>query len=59
MNIKYSTFEDYTLAVMEEIMNDNIELPVKTDDFLPYADKEQFFWTGFYTSRPNFKYFIR
>jgi len=36
-----------------------LELKVKTDDFLPYADKPETFWTGFYSSHPRFKYQIR
>ena len=29
--------------------------PQKTDDFLPYADHLFSYWTGYFTSRPNFK----
>ena len=44
---------------MKELKNGSVELPIKTDDFIPYADTAKFFWTGFYSSRPNFKYYIR
>jgi len=59
VTVKHSTFEEYTEAVMKEFMEGDIQIPVKTDDFFPYADKNRFFWTGFFTSRPRFKYYIR
>lgn len=34
-------------------------LPVKTDDFFPYIENPHVAWTGYFTSKPNFKYFIR
>ncbi|KAL7604195.1 hypothetical protein Lser_V15G20819 [Lactuca serriola] len=33
--------------------------PLKTDDFFPYADKENTYWTGYFTSRPAFKGYVR
>jgi len=33
--------------------------PVKQDDFFPYADRKNAYWTGFFTSRPNLKKTIR
>jgi alpha-mannosidase len=32
---------------------------VKTDDFFPYADHPHAFWTGYFTSRPALKGYIR
>ena len=51
MTLLYSTPSQYIDALKEE----NIEWPVKYDDMFPYADKDQSYWTGFYTSRPNKK----
>jgi hypothetical protein len=32
---------------------------VKTDDFFPYADGPHAFWTGYFTSRPALKGYVR
>lgn len=41
-------------------MSTEYEFPVYTkNDFLPYADDSKSYWTGFYTSRPNFKETVR
>ncbi|GAB2278356.1 hypothetical protein Dimus_013039 [Dionaea muscipula] len=33
--------------------------PLKTDDFFPYADHPNAYWTGYFTSRPAFKGYVR
>ncbi|XP_047949898.1 probable alpha-mannosidase At5g13980 isoform X2 [Salvia hispanica] len=33
--------------------------PLKSDDFFPYADRENAYWTGYFTSRPTSKGYIR
>ena len=33
--------------------------PEKTDDFFPYASDPHSYWTGYYTSRPSSKLFMR
>ncbi|KAJ4728880.1 Alpha-mannosidase [Melia azedarach] len=33
--------------------------PLKTDDFFPYADRENAYWTGYFTSRPALKGYVR
>lgn len=32
---------------------------LKQDDFFPYAMKMHGYWTGYFTSRPTFKGYIR
>ncbi|XP_038994877.1 alpha-mannosidase [Hibiscus syriacus] len=33
--------------------------PTKTDDYFPYASSQNAYWTGYFTSRPAFKRFVR
>uniref|UniRef100_A0A2P2KS65 Alpha-mannosidase n=1 Tax=Rhizophora mucronata TaxID=61149 RepID=A0A2P2KS65_RHIMU len=33
--------------------------PVKTNDFFPYADRVNAYWTGYFTSRPALKRYVR
>ncbi|KAL6908177.1 hypothetical protein ACP4OV_002347 [Aristida adscensionis] len=37
----------------------NVSWPVKNDDFFPYADANNSYWTGYFTSRPTFKRYVR
>ncbi|XP_042469663.1 alpha-mannosidase-like [Zingiber officinale] len=51
----YSTPSIYTDAKNAE----NESWPLKTDDYFPYADSQNAYWTGYFTSRPSFKRYIR
>jgi hypothetical protein len=57
---KFSTPSQYYEAVQKEAQEKKIEFPTHVSDFMPmeqvYKDS---FWTGYYTSRPNFKKYIR
>ncbi|VBB25890.1 unnamed protein product [Acanthocheilonema viteae] len=55
INIFYSTPSCYLMALKEA----RPKLPRKLDDFFPYASANHSYWTGFFTSRPTFKGFIR
>nr|GLL26254.1 alpha-mannosidase-like [Ipomoea trifida] len=37
----------------------NESWPLKTDDYFPYADSAKAYWTGFFTSRPAIKRYVR
>ncbi|ONM04362.1 NADPH--cytochrome P450 reductase 2 [Zea mays] len=37
----------------------NVSWPVKYDEYFPYADSKNSYWTGYYTSRPTFKRYVR
>jgi len=51
MRIQYSTLSDYFSAVAAA----NVPFPVIQGDFFPYADNEDSYWTGYYTTRPLLK----
>eukprot|EP01100_Stratorugosa_tubuloviscum_P014870 TRINITY_DN81_c0_g2_i1.p1 TRINITY_DN81_c0_g2~~TRINITY_DN81_c0_g2_i1.p1 ORF type:complete len:1006 (+),score=459.80 TRINITY_DN81_c0_g2_i1:78-3095(+) len=55
MEIIYSNPSQYVDAVHQA----NQAWPIKTDDFFPYADFEHAYWTGYFTSRPSIKGYVR
>ncbi|XP_058107978.1 alpha-mannosidase-like isoform X3 [Magnolia sinica] len=55
VNAFYSTPSIYTNAKNAA----NESWPLKTDDYFPYADSANAYWTGFFTSRPALKRYTR
>ena len=55
MHARYSTPSEYVKAKLAE----NVTYSVKTDDFFPYISDPQSIWTGFFTSRPGLKRYVR
>ncbi|CAL0313112.1 unnamed protein product [Lupinus luteus] len=55
VNALYSTPSIYTNAKNAA----NVSWPLKTDDYFPYADGPFSYWTGFFTSRPALKGYVR
>ncbi|XP_024975832.1 alpha-mannosidase [Cynara cardunculus var. scolymus] len=55
VNALYSTPSIYTDAKLAS----NVSWPLKTDDYFPYADDGDAYWTGYFTSRPALKGYIR
>ncbi|XP_027359889.1 alpha-mannosidase-like [Abrus precatorius] len=55
VNALYSTPSIYTDAKNAA----NQAWPLKTDDYFPYADGPNAYWTGYFTSRPAFKRYVR
>ena len=55
MRMFYSTPTQYLQAKLRS----NISWPLKTDDLFPYGDGPHTMWTGFYTSRPALKRYVR
>jgi lysosomal alpha-mannosidase len=51
----YSTPSCYLKALNEE----GLDWSTKSDDFFPYASDAHAYWTGYFTSRPTSKRFIR
>lgn len=57
ITIKFGTPIEHILALNE--YTEEVFYPSKNDDFFPYADKEKCYWTGYFTSKPAFKGFVR
>lgn len=55
ISVFYSTPHEYVKAKASY----DKEWPVKVDDFFPYSDAVEAFWTGYFTSRPTSKRYIR
>ncbi len=53
--LMYST----PLCYIKSLNEEGLEWPTKTDDFFPYASDPHAYWTGYFSSRPNSKRFIR
>jgi lysosomal alpha-mannosidase len=55
MTIRYSTPSEYIKSIRQE----KRQYSVKKDDFFPYSDYEHAMWTGYFTSRPAIKGFVK
>ncbi|KAJ7971780.1 Alpha-mannosidase [Quillaja saponaria] len=55
VNALYSTPSIYTDAKYAS----SESWPIKNDDFFPYADRANAYWTGYFSSRPAFKHYVR
>ncbi|GAB2278383.1 hypothetical protein Dimus_013067 [Dionaea muscipula] len=55
VNALYSTPSIYTDAKYAT----NESWPLKTEDYFPYADRLNAYWTGYFTSRPALKRYVR
>ena len=53
--LRYSTPSDYIDALQKY----NATFPTNQADLFPYSDNPDSYWTGYFTSRPNDKKFIR
>ena len=59
VNVKYSSPNAYVAAKRAEAKSGAVTWPVDEGDFFPYADGPHQFWTGYFTSRPALKGYVR
>ena len=59
MQVKFATLSDYFVALRERAgaAPENIppHYPVLSGDFYTYADRDDHYWSGYFTSRPFYK----
>lgn len=55
VNVFYSTPSCYLKALHDA----DLTWPTKSDDFFPYASGNHSYWTGYFTSRPTLKGYVR
>jgi len=55
MNLKYSTPELY----LQELKTLNKTYTEKCDDFFPITDDKKSYWSGYFSSRPSTKLFVK
>jgi hypothetical protein len=59
-DFRFSTVDDYFTAIQQKQRELNFTWPVFNGDFFPYNGYYlAHYWTGYYSSRPNFKKLIR
>lgn len=66
IQMQYSTVSDFFSALhleQELSLNDQsltrMSFPRQEQDFMPYADGDEAYWTGYFTSHPRFKRLVR
>ena len=56
VDIKFATLSEYFEAVHSSMKNDDsLSFPVYNGDFFTYSDRENEYWSGYFTTRPYVK----
>ncbi|GFN89313.1 alpha-mannosidase [Plakobranchus ocellatus] len=59
MQVQFGTLSDYFNALARDTAKSKLAFPSMSGDFLPYNDRDDQYWTGFYSNRPLYKYMSR
>ncbi len=55
VNIRFSTLSEYFDAVHRTQQQKELEFPIYYGDFFTYNDRDNDYWSGYFTTRPFFK----
>jgi len=56
---RYNLFYSTPSCYVKSLNDAGKTWPTKSDDFFPYSNDDQSYWTGYFTSRPALKYMVR
>ena len=59
MHLAWSTPARYFRALLRQLRARRLSLPKFSGDFVPYADNDESYWSGFYATRPRLKQLSR
>ncbi|RUS73821.1 hypothetical protein EGW08_018414 [Elysia chlorotica] len=59
VEVKFGTISDYFNALTKDVSKSKVSFPSLSGDFLPYNDRDDQYWTGFYSNRPLYKHVAR